>query len=337
MDPDPVARDWPSGLSPDDVAARVRTLELQVERRLDSLLHGRHEGLTPGHGLEVGESRLYVPGDEVRRIDWNVTARTTTVHVRELIAERDLTTWVIADLDANMQFGTTRDTKADIATAAVAAIGFLNARDANRLGAVLLRGSREQVLPPRGGRMQVRAVLRAMLAETARDGSGHNDLDAALHKVAKLARHRGLVVLVSDLRGGVPPGATPGRRGRRATGATSDDPVGGIPRDLAAVARRHDLLVLQVQDERDVDLPDVGLIDLVDPATGETREVRLTPAVRQAYAQRVAAHQQAVTDAVRAAGADHLVLSTGQDWLTAIARHVHTRMRHPRRRPSARR
>lgn len=334
-DPDPAARDWPAGPSPDDVAERVRTLELQVERRLDSLLHGRHEGLTPGHGLEVGESRLYVPGDEVRRIDWNVTARTTTVHVRELIAERDLTTWVIADLDANMQFGTTRDTKADIATAAVAAIGFLNARDANRLGAVLLRGSREQVLPPRSGRMQVRAILRAMLAETARDGSGHNDLDAALHKVAKLARQRGLVVLVSDLRGGAHPAAT-ARGRRRERRPAGDEQVGGIPADLAAVARRHDVLVLQVQDDRDVDLPDVGLIDLVDPATGEAREVRLTPAVRAAYAERVAVHQQAVTDAVRGAGADHLVLSTGQDWLTAIARHVHTRMRHPHRGPARR-
>lgn len=307
-------RHWPRGPSADDVAERVRTLELQVERRLDTLLHGRHEGLTPGHGLEVGESRLYVPGDEVRRIDWNVTARTNTVHVRELIAERDLTTWVVADLDANMQFGTTHDRKADLATAAVAAVGFLNARDANRLGAVLVRGGDQEVLPPRGGRLQVRAVLRSMLATTAHDGSGHSDLDAALHRVAKLARHRGLVVLVSDL------------RGRPARG---DGTAGGLPRDLAVVAQRHDVLVVEVRDPRDVDLPDVGLIDLVDPATGATREVRLTPAVRAAYAERVADHDRAVADLVRAAGADHLVLTTGDDWLTTIARHVHLRMRRP--------
>lgn len=314
-------RDWPRGPSADDVAERVRTLELQVERRLDTLLHGRHEGLTPGHGLEVGESRLYVPGDEVRRIDWNVTARTNTVHVRELIAERDLTTWVVADLDANMQFGTTRDRKADLATAAVAAVGFLNARDANRLGAVLVRGDHQQVLPPRGGRLQVRAVLRAMMATIASDGSGHSDLDAALHRVAKLARHRGLVVVVSDLRGSA-----------ASDGGGGDVARGGLPRDLAVVAQRHEVLVVEVRDPRDVDLPDVGLIDLVDPATGATREVRLTPAVRAAYADRVAAHDRAVADMVRAAGADHLVLTTGEDWLTAIARHVHLRMRRPRTR-----
>ncbi len=311
------ATSWPGDTSPDDVAERVRSLELQVDRRLDSMLHGRHEGLTPGHGLEVGESRLYVPGDEVRRIDWNVTARTTTVHVRELIAERDLTTWVVADLDANMQVGTQRDRKADLVVAAVAAVGFLNARDANRLGAVLVRGDDQQVLPPRGGRNQVRAVLRAMLAATAHDGSGHADLDVALHRVARSARHRGLIVLVSDLRGGRGDGGSP---------------TGGLPGDLAVVTQRHDVLVVQVRDERDRDLPDVGLIDLVDPATGRSREVRITPAVRRAYAERAAAHQQAIEDLVRATGADHLVLDTGTDWLTTIARHVHHRMRHPRHR-----
>ncbi|MBY5161196.1 DUF58 domain-containing protein [Salsipaludibacter albus] len=307
---------WPDGPTPDDVARRVRDLELQVDRRLDTLLHGRHEGLTPGHGTEIGESRQYVPGDEVRRIDWNVTARTNVVHVRELIAERDLTTWLVVDLDANMQFGTDRDRKADVAAAAVAAIGFLNARDANRLGAILLRGGRQRVLPPRGGRRQVRAVLREVLAERASDGSGHNDLDAALHRVARLATHRGLVVLVSDLRGGVDD-----------TGAR----VGGVPGDLAVVAQHHDVLVVEVTDPRDVELPDVGLIDLVDPATGTHREVVVTPQVRDAYAARVAVHRDQVHRAVRAAGADHLVLTTGQDWLTTVARHVHHRMRRRRR------
>lgn len=305
---------WPSGPTPQVVAERVRTLELQVTRKLDSMLHGAHEGLTPGHGSDLGESRQYVPGDEVRRIDWNVTARTNEVHVRDLIADRELTTWMLVDLDANMDFGTQRDRKSEIAAAAIATIGFLNVRDSNRLGAMLLAGPHRRPFPPRPGKDHVRAILTAALLPPKVDGLGHSDLTDGLHRILANQHHRGMIVIVSDLRGD-------GRVG------------GGLPADLGQATLRHDVLVIQIVDRRDVEIPDVGLINLVDPATGHEREVVITPAIRDAYQRRAARFQEELADEIRGTGADHLVLETGADWLSAIARHVRQRrtMRLPRR------
>lgn len=304
---------WPAGPTPRVVAERVRTLELQVTQRLDSLLHGAHEGLTPGHGSDLGESRPYVPGDEVRRIDWNVTARTNEVHVRDMVAERELTTWLVVDLDANMDFGTVGTSKRDLAAAAIATIGFLNARDSNRLGAMLVAGPHVRPFPPRPGRDHVMAVLTTALQAPDVEGAGHSDLPAALHDVLATERHRGMVVLVSDLRG-ARDGSQPGR---------SLDP--GLRDALARTTLRHDVLVIQVVDQRELEMPDVGLIDLVDPASGEVREVQATKALASAYrAHARRFHDQLASD-VRSTGADHLVLQTGTDWLTAIARHVRQR------------
>lgn len=296
---------WPGGPTPQAVAERVRTLELQVTRRLDSLLHGAHEGLTPGHGTDLGESRPYVPGDEVRRIDWNVTARTSQVHVRNMVAERELTTWLVVDLDANMRFGTRRHRKGDLACAAIATIGFLNVRDSNRLGALLMAGPARRLFPPRPGRDHVRAILSSAMAAPPVEGHGHTDLGEGLHRVLAAARHRGMVVLVSDLRGG------------------------RLPDDLARATLHHDVLVVQVRDRRDVDLPDVGLLSVVDPATATTREVVVTPKVRAAYRRRATTFQDDLTSEIRAAGADHLVLDTGEDWLATIANHVRRRRHLP--------
>lgn len=305
---------WPSGPSPQVVAERVRTLELQVTRKLDSMLHGAHEGLTPGHGSDLGESRRYVPGDEVRRIDWNVTARTNEVHVRDLIADRELTTWLLVDLDANMAFGTHVDHKSDIAAAAIATIGFLNVRDSNRLGAMLLAGPHRRPFPPRPGKDHVRAILTAALSSPDVSGQGHSDLTDGLHRILANQHHRGMIVIVSDLRGD-------GRLG------------GGLPAHLGQATLQHDVLVIQIVDQRDIDIPDVGMINLVDPATGREREVVVTAALRTAYRQRAATFQDELADQIRGAGADHLVLETGGDWLSTIARHVRHRrtMRLPRR------
>lgn len=326
------------------MAERVRTLELQVTQRLDSLLHGAHEGLTPGHGSDLGESRPYVPGDEVRRIDWNVTARTNEVHVRDMIAERELTTWLVVDLDANMDFGTVGTSKADLAAAAIATIGFINVRDSNQLGAMLVAGPHRRPFPPRPGRDHVRAILTAAMQPPAVEGAGHSDLAAALHRVLATQRHRGMIVLVSDLRGG----SAGGQSGSGFTDPRGDDPQGAadatgsqqadglagrLPDDLAQATLQHDVLVIQVVDQRDIDLPDVGMINLVDPASGRSREVVATPGLRAEYRARAEEFQQRVSHDIRAAGADHLVLQTGQDWLSAIARHVRQRrhLRLPRR------
>ncbi|MBM0261093.1 DUF58 domain-containing protein, partial [Micromonospora sp. 4G55] len=144
---------------------RLRRLELTVTRRLDGLLQGQHRGLLPGPGSEIAGSREYRPGeDEVRRMDWAVTARTTVPHVREVDADRELSTWLLVDASPSMEFGTAELDKRELSVAAVAAIGFLTAGTGNRLGAQLLTPTGLRRFPARSGRTHLLGVLRALLA-----------------------------------------------------------------------------------------------------------------------------------------------------------------------------
>ncbi|GIF66509.1 hypothetical protein Ais01nite_45440 [Asanoa ishikariensis] len=280
---------------------RLRRLELLVTRRLDGLLQGQHLGLLPGPGSEFAGSREYRPGeDEVRRMDWAVTARTNVPHVREVDADRELTTWVLVDGSASMDFGTAEIEKRELAVAAVAAVGFLTAGAGNRLGARLAGGTR-RAFPARTGRTHLRAVLRALLdAPRVPTGSAPPPLASAINDVARAARRRGLVVVVSDF--------------------LDDSDWATALRRLAA---RHQVLAVEVADPRELELPDVGLITLVDTETGRRREVSTASRrLRKDYAEAAAAQRAAVRTAIRGASAVHLPLRTDRDWVADIVRHV---------------
>lgn len=280
------------------VAELVRTLELTINRRLDSALHGNYQGITPGHGTEAGESRPYQPGDDVRRIDWNVTARTLETHVREQIADRDLEAWLIVDTSAAMRFGTSIADKAQVALAATACVGFLTARNQNRLGAVLVAGPHVKVMPPRFGRDQVRAIVSAVATPPRTEGLGRSDLGAAIDRVAAISKRRGFVAVIADF-----------------SGTAWADP-------LARLGMRHDLLTIAVHDPRERDVPPVGLVDLVDPATGQHCEVRVTPDVQRRFATAAAEQVAEREDAIHRAGAELIDLATDADWLHTIVTHV---------------
>lgn len=292
---------WAAGPPTETVAELLRTLELTIKGRLDGVLHGQYQGLTPGHGSEPGESRLYQPGDDVRRIDWNITARTQETHVREQIADRDLTAWLVVDVSATMQFGTVTNDKAQIATAAAACIGFLTARNQNRLGAVLVAGPSIHVVPPRSGSNQVRAVLSLLSAPPVSEGLGHADLAGAIDRVGAIANRRGFVAVISDFRG--------------------DDwqPA------LARLSLRHDLLAITVHDPREYDVPPIGLVEVIDPATGARREVRVTAQVQARFAAAASDERSRRTDALGRSRADVIELSTDADWLGAIVQHTQRR------------
>jgi uncharacterized protein (DUF58 family) len=292
---------WASGPPTETVAELLRTLELTINGRLDGVLHGNHQGLTPGHGSEPGESRLYQPGDDVRRIDWNITARTRETHVREQIADRDLTAWLVVDASATMQFGTVADEKSQTAMAAAACVGFLTARNQNRLGAVLVAGPSIHVIPPRSGANQVRAVLSTLADPPASEGLGRADLAGALDRVGAIATRRGFVAVISDFAG--------------------DD----WQPPLARLRLRHDVLAVSVHDRREYDIPPIGLVDLVDPATGAVREVRVTVEVQRRFAAAAGEERERRSDAIGRAGAELIELSTDGDWLAEIVRHTRRR------------
>ncbi|MFC0028474.1 DUF58 domain-containing protein [Micromonospora chaiyaphumensis] len=306
--PDPGLAD----LAPDQ---RLRRLELTVTRRLDGLLHGQYRGLLPGPGSEAAGSREYRPGeDEVRRMDWAVTARTTVPHVREVDADRELTTWLLVDASPSMEYGTATLDKRELAVAAVAAVGFLTAGVGNRLGGQVLTPDGIRRFPARGGRTHLLGLLRALLGAPRTDGHPvtpglHDGLDG----LQRMATRRGLVVIVSDFLDGWP---------------DEPDAAPAWETVLRRLAVRHQVLAVEVTDPRELELPDVGLVTLVDPETGRRREVWTgDPGLRERYAQAAAAQRDQVRDALRRSGATHLALRTDRDWSADIVRHVHAQRR----------
>ncbi|MGH9210395.1 MAG: DUF58 domain-containing protein [Acidimicrobiales bacterium] len=278
----------------------LRRLELTIGRRLDGLLHGDYRGLVPGHGTEAGETRLYNPGDDIRRMDWNVTARLQVPHLRETIAERELETWLLLDLSASLDFGTARCTKRDLALAAAAAACFLSGRTGNRLGAVILTGEGLVTVPGGSGRNHVRAVLHRAITASRADGGGATDLVQAIRHLVAPGHRRGLAVVVSDF-------LTPSH----------------WERPLHMVGARHEVLAVEVVDPRELELPDVGMLVVTDPETGRQREVQTGRAdLRRRYAEAAQRQREEIARSLRRGGADHLVLRTDGDWLVDLVRFV---------------
>jgi uncharacterized protein (DUF58 family) len=286
-----------------DRHAALRTIELEVLRRLDGILQGDYEGFIPGHGTELGEARVYEPGDDVRRIDWNLTARTNQPHIRDAVADRELETTLVVDLSGSMSFGTALHEKKDLAVAAAGAIGLLASRGGNRIGAILLEGDRQTRYPARSGRRHLQGVLMRML-DSGRE-LGAADLYAGLRQADRVARRRGLVVVISDF-----------------LDATE------WQQPLAVLSRRHDVICMEVLDPRELELPAVGSLTLVDTETGVKRWVNTrSEPLRHRY--RIAAHEQrlGIGQLIRAAGADHVVLRTDRDWVADLVRHIARRRR----------
>ena len=284
----------------------LRRLELTVRNRLDGLLQGNYVGLVPGPGSEAGESRPYVPGDDVRRMDWPVTARTTVPHVRQTIADRELETWLVVDLSPSMDFGTGRTEKRELVLAAITAVVHLTVRGGNRVGAVVGNGRESYRIPALGGTQHARHLVRRIAATARAESAGGPDLAEMLESLRRPPRRRGLVAVVSDF--------------------LDSAPVDGAPpweRPLRALGDRHQLLGVEVLDPRELELPATGLVTFADPETGRQLEVQTSAvSVRRKYAAAAAAQRERIAAALRHAGAGHLQLRTDRDWITDVVRFV---------------
>ena len=286
------------------LSAALRTLELTVKRKLDGVLQGNHLGLIPGPGSEPGESRLYQPGDDVRRMDWSVTARTTHPHVRQMIADRELETWLVVDMSASLDFGTAGCEKRDLAVAAAAAITYLNSGGGNRLGAVIANGQSIVRVPARSGRQHEQTLLRAIATSPRAPLGVRGDLAAAIDALRRPERRRGMAVVISDFLG----------------------PINWM-RPLRAIAARHEVLGVEVLDPRDIELPDVGDVILQDTESGVTREFTIDEQLRDDFARAAAAHREEVPRTLRRCGAPLMTLRTDRDWISDIVRFVASRRR----------
>ena len=283
--------------------ALLRALDITIGRRVDSLLAGDYRSTLHGDGTELAQVRPYVPGDDVRRIDWNVTARTLEPHVRVHLAERVLVTWLVLDASPSMQFGTADRRKTDVAEGVAIAVGHVATRRGNRLGAVTFGDSNPRSVPPKQGRVGLLGLLATLQAEGEDAGTG--SLGEAIDRTGALARQRALVVLVSDFRGPL-----------------------DWRRPLLALAGRHDVVAVEIRDPREQELPNMGELWLVDPETGRQLRVDTRSAkLRARFAAAAAAERDDVATTLAGLGVRHVVLSTEGEWLRPLTVFLRRRKR----------
>jgi len=289
----PPARQGP-GPTP---AALVDALALSLARRGAGVLPGDRLAPGVGSGTELAQLRAYQVGDDVRQLDPAASARTGTPHVRLQVPERILTTWLVLDTSASMAFGTADRLKSDVAEGVAQVVGRAATRHGGRL-AVFTAGGPQRMLPPRGG-PHAKLGLRKLLEQgVAVDGGEHRPLGPVLHRVGRLARQPGLMVVISDFRGPL-----------------------DWQRPMRALAARHHVLAVEIRDPREERLEPVGRLSLVDPETGALLEVDTSRrGLRERFEVAAAEERAGVATALRRAGAAHVVLSTKGDWLRALGR-----------------
>jgi uncharacterized protein (DUF58 family) len=307
-------------LDPSAAEPLLRRLELTVRNKLDGLLQGNYLGLVPGPGSEAGESRQYVAGDDVRRMDWPVTARTTIPHVRQTIVDRELETWLVIDLSPSLDFGTALSEKRELALAAITAVVYLTVRGGNRVGAVVGNGQQSYRIPALAGRAHARYLVRRIAATPRAEEASGGELPALLETLRRPQRRRGLVAVVSDF---IDNTATDADRPSAPGGLGTPD--GPLPweRPLRGLSQRHQLLGIEIIDPRELELPAAGLVTFADPETGRELEVQTSDAkLRQDYAAAAQRQRAAIATGLRRAGAAHLQLRTDRDWLSDVVSFV---------------
>jgi uncharacterized protein (DUF58 family) len=257
----PAPRSGGTGVPP-EILRQVKLLELRTRGLVNSLFTGEYRSVFKGQGMEFSEVREYQPGDEVRSIDWNVTARMRKPYVKRYIEERELTVMLCVDLSGSERFGTRRRFKSELASELAAVLAMSAIRNNDRVGAILFSDRIEHVVPPRKGRRHVLRLMRDLLVfEPVGTGT---DIGAALEYAGKMLSHKAIIFVVSDFQS-----------------AELEQP-------LKLLAQRHDVVAVTVDDPAEHDLPDIGLARFVDPETGQTLDVDTSdPEVRRRFAAAV--------------------------------------------------
>ena len=293
----PAARQGP-GAVPQPL---IEALDVALSRLISRMLPGDRRAAGVGAGTELAQLRPYEVGDDVRHIDPAATARTGQPHVRMHVPERALTTWIVLDVSPSMAFGTALRLKADVAEGVALVFGRLGVRRAGSVGLVAFGADAPRVLPARGSKPGM-VALRRMLAEGVAPDGQHDPegMAGALRRVARLARQPGLVVVISDFRD-----------------------QHGWERPLGSLRVRHSVLAVEISDPREAELPAVGHLAVVDPESGVLVEVDTSRRrVRRRFAELERERRELVARELRRLRIDHVALSTEEDWLLALGRHL---------------
>jgi uncharacterized protein (DUF58 family) len=284
----------------------LQRLDWQVIRRLDGLLQGDYRSLFYGYGVDFADLREYQPEDDIRYIDWNVTARMDTPYVRQYVEDREITAWFLVDLSPSMDFGTSRVEKRTALIDLIGTLGRLLTRHGNRVGAILYSGQAkgprrqrvERLIPAKGGRNHVLWLINDLLKQPRLERAAFTDLKAMLEGGLFSIKKRSLVFVISDFIS-----------------------AAGWERPLTLLKQRHEVLAVRLWDPIEVELPDVGPVWMEDAETGEQVYVDTRdPQFRARFAEAVNSRDQALTTAFRRAGVEAWSLSAGEDLVKAILR-----------------
>ena len=296
----------PVGVPP-EILRQVKLIELRTRGLVNSVFTGEYRSVFKGQGMEFSEVREYQPGDEVRSIDWNVTARMGRPFVKRFIEERELTVMLVVDLSGSERFGTVRRFKSELASELAAVLAMAAVRNNDRVGVLLFTDRIEHVVPPRKGRRHVLRIIRDLLAfEPVGRGT---DLVAAIDYAARMLKEHAIVFIVSDF-----------------LSADIDHP-------LKLMAQRHDVVAVTVEDPSERDLPDIGVARLIDPETGMTFEVDTShPAVRGSYSTRVNQERDERKHLLRRLAIDEVAVRTEAGVVEPLLRFFRSRETQARRR-----
>ena len=287
---------------PPEILRQVKLLELRTRGLVNSLFTGEYRSVFKGPGMEFAEVREYQPGDEVRSIDWNVTARMGKPFVKRYIEERELTVMLAVDLSGSERFGTRARFKSELASELAAVLAMSAIRNNDRVGAVLFTDRIEHVVPPRKGRRHALRLMRDLLVfEPVGKGT---DLAAALEYAGKMLKHKAVIFVVSDFQ------------------------ADNLEQPLKLLAQRHDVVVATIDDPSETSLPNIGMARFVDPESGETLDVDTNdPAVRASFERLSGAERDARRSMLRRLAIDEIPISTAASYIEPLLRFFRNRER----------
>jgi uncharacterized protein (DUF58 family) len=289
---------------------KIRRLEVRTRRLVNDSLSGEYHSVFKGRGMDFDEVREYVPGDEVRTIDWNVTARAGRTFVKKYTEERELTILLVVDISASGNFGSAGQSKRELAAEVASLLALSAIRNSDKVGLLLYTDRIEGYIAPKKGRRHVMRVVRDILYHSA-VGRGTDSVNA-LDVAGQLLHRRAIVFLISDFQSSGDEGAA------RAS----------LRRALRQTNRRHDLIAVHIEDARERELPDVGLVALEDAESGELIELDTAdPTVRQRFKSEATARSEHLLRDIRREGVDALDLKTNEPYLPALQRFFKTRER----------
>ena len=304
---------------PREILKKIRQIELRTNRLVNETLGGQYHSVFKGQGMNFEEVREYQPGDEVRTIDWNVTARMNHPFVKKFVEERELTLMLVVDLSGSGLFGSGEQSKRELAAEIASVLAFSAIRNNDKVGLILFTDEVEKYMPPKKGRRHVLRVIREILFfEPQRRGT---NVSGALEFLNRVTAHRAITVVISDFLEPAPPKVSP---------QASAAPVTALSTSLRQTNRRHDVVAVQITDPHEMELPALGRLILQDAETGEVVEVNTSAATRRAFAEQQQQQQGELERLLRGARIDAIRVRTSEPYAAALGRFFETRERRRR-------